>query len=219
MASEESYPLQGVIEQLDAETRSRISRAFPRFLEFVSRPGAAEVLVPEVQRVLATSNPNTSDFAQRLGIGEDAAEDLQAAGTFLIGLAGRTESNDEIVAGVTRSGIIPENSAESVTSFLSGVRRPDLARFMRASRVADRTLPSYKNFSSSVDVRLDFTAGSVDLAVPVLVAVIATDQDQERTWFQMNRDQLSDLVKILQGRLRQMDLAEEWIRARPSGAK
>jgi len=76
---------------------------------------------------------------------------------------------------------------------------------------------SYKNFSSSVDVRLDFTAGSVDLAVPVLVAVIATDQDQERTWFQMNRDQLSDLVKILQGRLRQMDLAEEWIRARPSG--
>jgi len=47
--------------------------------------------------------------------------------------SGRTESNDEIVAGVTRSGIIPENSAESVTSFLSGVRRPDLARFMRAS--------------------------------------------------------------------------------------
>jgi hypothetical protein len=219
MASLDRLALQKYILQLDDQSRTKIRGSFANFSLFLKYPDATQALADEVREIFATKRADSASLAKRVGVEESMASDAQTVAAFLTGLAGATESDAELIEAAIESDVLPKEAVESVRTFLPSLRRQDLKRELDEVQLADSTLPSFDHLYSSVDVRLRFTGDGVEFAVPVIVAGLFTDSKEQRIWFQLNKAQAVQLVKTLEERLHQMELANRWIRARGEDSK
>jgi hypothetical protein len=108
-----------------------------------------------------------------------------------------------------------DSDSEATASFIANVvlgRRATLTRAIERSRLANAVLPSLVRLDVSVDLRIRFQDGKAQDSVPVAVAHIDTDADNNEIWFQMSRSDVGSLIEKLQNTATEMDLAEEVIR-------
>jgi hypothetical protein len=113
------------------------------------------------------------------------------------------------------TGKIFDANGEATASSIANVviaRRATLARAMERSRLANAVLPSLVRFDVSVDLRIRFQDGRAQESVPVALAHIDTDSDNNEIWFQMSRADVDTMMEKLQNTAAEMDSAEDLIR-------
>jgi hypothetical protein len=113
------------------------------------------------------------------------------------------------------TGKLFDANSEATASSIANVviaRRATLARAMERNRLASAVLPSLALFDVSVDLRIRFQDGKAQESVPVALAHIDTDTDNNEIWFQMSRADVDTMIEKLQNTATEMDSAEELIR-------
>jgi hypothetical protein len=85
---------------------------------------------------------------------------------------------------------------------------------MRIDALAERTLPSFKSLRTSVDIRLEFKAGNVDLFVPMVVARLVTDLEPHEVLFQLKKSDIEELAEKMTQLLKNLTVAELWAKGK-----
>jgi hypothetical protein len=87
---------------------------------------------------------------------------------------------------------------------------PQIATVLRKATLTDQVLPSFMNMSVAVDLRIGFTEGRVDVAVPIVLIHIDTDGDNQELWFQCSKQQMLLIKDDIEAALKKMEAAEAW---------
>ena len=132
----------------------------------------------------------------------------------------RTETPDQFVKAAEEAGVLEAEAVPAVLAFCKTVLddRDTLAVTVERARIGIEVLPSFEGLSATTDVRLGFKDGRVDLAVPVVVALLRTDSSKN-LWFQLTKEQLQMLISKLQDAMRNVELAEQWISGDAGGRR
>jgi hypothetical protein len=219
MSDQPTQRLRAYILQLDSETRESVNETLKRLPALVANPNAPRLIAEAAVRGAVLQNFDTELLERELTLTAEEASQVQAAAMFFYGLAAEDQSIDNIVRATIDSGVLAEESSESAKEVLAEILKSDAVTKLPELRLANLVLPTFQRLMSTIDVRLSFNKDTVRLATPVLVCGLLTDADEERVWFQMNRDQLRSVLEQLQKRLDQMEVASHWIGERTGAPK
>jgi hypothetical protein len=169
------------------------------------------ITAASVQAVQSPAAVDVSALARTLSLAEDKAGNLLSATSFLAALtASRTESLSTIISTAQEAGLIPEGGREAVLNFVRviGDQKQGLLRSLRRTRLAQAVLPSFVRLEMVVDIRIQSDSDG-SLAVPIVIAHLDTDADEEHVWFQMERAHVEVLIERLQKTLEDVRRAEQ----------
>jgi hypothetical protein len=113
------------------------------------------------------------------------------------------------------SGNLFDADCEPTVSAIADVvisRRATLDKAMARQRLATVVLPSLAEFEVTVDLRIRVENGQVQEFVPVALAHIDTDANNNEFWFQMSRADIDMLLDKLTNCAKEMDLGEELLK-------
>lgn len=172
----------------------------------------ASLTEDEQQRILAwVRTPragwrlgDVSSLVAETGLAEQQAAPLRLAVGMMVGTL--TESGaavDEFTSAGVESGVLVEANVSGVTSFGKLVvdSRAELQEQRDATQLQDAVLPTLMKFELALDARVQVSDGTVIRGVPVVVAYVDTDAEDQVIWFQMDeptvrevRDKLTSML-------------------------
>jgi hypothetical protein len=162
----------------------------------------------------------TAEIASSLSItGTDAVALLALASLIVSVLAQRQDTPEDFVEAARKAGILEPGAVQASLGFARLVQtdRGPLALTIERARIGVAVLPSFQQLTTTTDVRLGFKKGRSDLAVPVVIAALATDSTKN-LWFQLTKGQLEQLIARLQEAKGELEAAERWIQRTDGGS-
>jgi hypothetical protein len=200
---------------------SQLFSDFPEPLKDTFRTGfqvlqANETSISELVPIALDSlvekrQSDLDDVAARYKLSDKQAEALLATITLLAGLAVyRDEAHDDIFEeAISANVLVPANRA-AAQSFLTQAKthRSTILQSLRETEIAEEVLPALQNFETSVDLRLGFEKGKIEMVVPVVMVHIETDASD--FWLQMKKQDVEEMISHLEGLLQEINEAEKW---------
>jgi len=175
---------------------------------------ANEIVTAAVDSLASGPDIGIAEFAAKIGVSDEEANQVLSAATLLAWIAtSRAEESSEIVTTLATAKIIDETIYDAVRRFLEQLTAqvPAIKENLRRSRLGTVVLPSLTEFDYAVDVRLKFSKGKTDLAVPVAVVHLDTDTLDQEIWFQLTKADAERMSKQFQDIIRRLDEAEKWV--------
>jgi len=169
-------------------------------------------VVQEIISVRSLNSAGLEKIATKLGLSKNAVSNLvPSVATVISILSGNEEKAEQFVQTAIKEKLVEESDRSALLKFIETTvrQRGSLERTLEQATISSRTLPSFSNLSTSIDVRLAFKDGKIKIAVPVAVLHLDTDSDQE-IWLQMNIGQVEKVIEELQETLRHLQEAEQW---------
>lgn len=90
--------------------------------------------------------------------------------------------------------------------------RAELKRESDLVQLQDVVLPTLMEFELTLDARVQILDGVVANAIPVVIAFVDTDAEDQLVWFQMNEQRVRELRDKLTTKLHEIDTLKEWLR-------
>lgn len=173
-----------------------------------------EILAREaIEHIDSLAELDTDRLAEDLGIDAEQANPAISATSISVALiSSRRESATEIAAGLVKAGLLGTSEEPAVSRFLGIVasRRVEIKKTLGLRSLADETLPAFRGFETSIDVRLDFKKDQIETVVPVLLVHLRTDLSMERIFFQMTKSDVHRLLEQLSEAVARLEVAERW---------
>jgi hypothetical protein len=213
-----SYPLEQALAEISGNAKTHMREGFSRIAAFDHRQ--VELLAREaVEHIDSILELDTDQLAVELGIDADEVDYAVSATSLTVALiSSRKESADDITDKLVKVGLVENSAAANVANYVRiiGLRRADIKKAIDLRNLTDETLPAFRGFEASVDLRLGFKKDQIDAVVPVLLVHLRTDLDSARLFFQMNRSDVVRLADELKQLASRLDQAEKWANERPA---
>jgi len=160
-----------------------------------------------------------SGVADRLGVSpNDAGPLLAAASSIVLSLTSSDVSPQQIIALAANEKLLGEGEkagAVAFAAFLEG-DRARLKQSLERAELSAEVLPSLDEFEMAIDLRIKYDGQKISAVIPVLIAYIDTDATGQRLWLQMSKPQVEKLIRDLQARLTEIQIAENWLSTKSS---
>lgn len=154
-----------------------------------------------------------------LGLSESETFPTVVAASFLGRAINSRESLGEITEILRKRFDLGEKDVAGINTVLAEfqLRRTEIEETTERQALANAILPSFEHLRTTVDLRLKLVDDSVYTVAAVAVAHLQTDDEHQRVFFQLSKEQLKRLIDESQGTLKEMDEKEEWIRRHSKG--
>jgi len=151
-----------------------------------------------------------------LGLPEDESFPAVLAVSYLSRAIGSKESLDQAAQILKKKFSLNEQEVSGIQAVLAALqhRSGEIEEKVERQSLAHAVLPSFEHIRTVVDLRLKITDGSLATFAAVVVALLWTDDDDQKLVFQLSREQLKRLIDELQDAMTEMDEKETWIRNR-----
>src|ERR1035437_739363 len=208
--------LKEVLSAMPGTVRTVMTKGFAE-LEGLS-PEKLQLLDEEVGRSIAYAGDiDVTKFSEKIGVDKESASTIVTALSLLVALA--TSRKDEIgivIDALISDKLVSQSDNKATQQVLKRLadNKDQLVRSMRIDALAERTLPSFKGLRTSVDMRLEFKAGNVDLFVPTVVARLLTDLEPHELLFQLKKSDIEELAEKMSKLLKDLAVAEIWAKGR-----
>jgi len=208
----------GSLEDIFTDTPDSIRTFFRRGFAVLSKlsPERYGELIAVAAENLPASHlaPNVpAEIASAMGVTKPEAMALLGVATLLTStFTQRQELPEDLIGVLQKAGILESAHIPATRAFSELVLRDrdSLTMTLERARIGVEILPSFQQLSTTTDVRLALKKGRISLAVPIIVAGLATDANK-RLWFQLTKKQLEGLIAQLQDAKRDLESAEQWI--------
>ena len=161
---------------------------------------------------LESKRPPLEKLSETLKIPVNQIDSLFAASMFTVSVLGEGGSADEFINSCITAGVIREDRAPKIRSFLNTIvaQQPQIGRTIRRAAMPAQVLPCVSNFEVVVDLRMAFDGEAIAEVVPVAIVHVDTDAEVEELWFQASKQQMQQLKIDVDEAIRRMELAEAW---------
>lgn len=206
--------LKSFVESMPNGLRAFLSEGFSALgeLESSKLPDLLDLTLDSIERPEQDGLADAG--AQSLGVPPHVFPRLfSATGIFVSTLVTREEPAAEILEALVENGLVKQNDRKALQRLAELVEaRSEAIRslFDRAS-LSREVLPSYYSFDTAVEVRVKIRDGQVVGRVPVLVAHLDTDAQEQEVWLQLTKDQATGMAKKLSKAAEEMEIVEAWL--------
>jgi hypothetical protein len=141
---------------------------------------------------------------------EDATKATAAVGMFSAIASSRKETTEELLQGMIDSGIVSAPDKPALLLLVPAIKDigPAIQTAISRTRLADAVLPSFEDFEVVLDIRLGDDEG-VEVYIPVAIAFLKTDANDQRLWFQLTKSDVEGLIEELNSLLKKFKKADE----------
>lgn len=162
-------------------------------------------------------SPHLGEIAIAMGVDRTEVGDAIVAATLLFGLLFDLNMATKEFLDITESKLFSESDRVVVSELVgfANQNKTVLKNSVTEGAIARSVLPSFSRFEVELDVRIKFDGDKFERSVPVAVAFIDTDSENQRLWFQLQRSDMRRIISRLQEVERQMDLAQNLNLGRP----
>lgn len=214
-----TLPVREAFNNLPAGFKSFLKRGFST-VAFLSKKGLTVELITMILEEdtggTALSPTASKEIAERLWLKPGDVPQVTATVTFCLSMFAQQEglSPAEFVSAGLEDGFLVQSDQEQIKQFLQVVAdsRSSAAEMTERKRLASRMLPMLSRFSMMIDIRPAFSDddSTVKLSVPVVIAQISNDTNDDDLWFQMSKRQVERLIVDFKEVLRKIEVAERW---------
>jgi hypothetical protein len=207
-----SLPLQQALAEIPAHMRSQLEEGF-RTIAALDRSQIDALARTVADHIGALGEVDTDQLASELGLDEDSLSSAITATSMTVAfISSWKETPDELVSGLIKASFLRDTDRSTLTHFVETIssKRTEIKKALNLRSLAEETLPAFRDFDTSIDMRLDFRKDQIETAVPVLLVHLRTDLPQERLFFQMTKSDVQQLVEQLKRTLLQLESAEKW---------
>jgi hypothetical protein len=162
--------------------------------------------------MMETQRPPLEELQKDLGLSKSDTSSVFSAAMAVVPMFDKSTTVTEFVDASIKTKFIDSVTAQRLRPFLEVVagHASEITTAIRRATLIDQTLPSFYDMDVTVDIRLGFEEGRVELAVPVAVIHLDTDADRQEIWFQASRQQLILIKDDIEAAIKKMDAAEAW---------
>jgi hypothetical protein len=200
------------------EVISRLPRAFREDAEkgFIVLASVPEKyfnqIVETAISMMETQRPPLEDLQKDLSLNKSDASSLFSAVMVVIPLFDKSTSANEFLDGAVKTKLIDDAIAPKLRPFVDAVasHASDIATAIKRATLTNQCLPSFYDMDVTVDLRIGFEEGRVDVVVPVALIHLDTDAQKQELWFQASKQQLILIKDDIEAAIQKMDAAEEW---------
>lgn len=148
------------------------------------------------------------------GLPENYADHLWTAVVMMVSSIGRSSitSEDFITVGLENSAF-EEEEIVGITRFSDMIigSREEIKRENALAQLQNAVLPTLMEFELALEARVQFSEGSIEYAVPIAIAYIDTDAEDQLIWFQMNEQRIREIRNKLTTILSQIEVMNKWL--------
>jgi hypothetical protein len=206
-----SAPIESIFDSIPSGMKAHLRAGFT-VLSRLSTDSIAKLAAHLGSGIESLRQAEIEDLANVIGITISESQELTA--TLGFALAAVTSEIDAkmFTTAASRAGVLSEDSIPGFFRLLAALepQKAAIRRSMRNQRITSEILPAYEDIELTVDLRLGFEKGVVDVAVPVVIGYLTTDDRDSRLWFQLGKSQLIELISKLEKIRTQLELAEKW---------
>lgn len=163
--------------------------------------------------MMESQRPPVEDLKKALGLSQADAGSVFSAAMVVVPLFDRTTTTaDDFFDAAIKTKLIDAATYPKVKPFVDRVAShgSEIASAIKKATLADQVLPSFMDLDVTVDLRIGFEEGRVDVAVPIALIHIDTDAEREELWFQCSKQQLLLIKDDIEAALKKMEAAEAW---------
>jgi hypothetical protein len=196
--------------QLPDEFQPRLKAGFHRLSALP--PEVRSRLIDEIlSRMGEGRSPRPSEVAIAVGMEVADLGDTTIAATVLFGILLDLEVGAEKFLDISERRLFDERDRPAVAEMVRRVvsDRSRLKAATEVSSLAKAVLPAFSRMDVELDVRLRFKGDKLALNVPIAIAYIDTDCEDQDLWIQLTKGDIRHIVNRLEEVERQISLAEK----------
>ncbi len=148
------------------------------------------------------------------GVAEEYADQVRMAVVMMVGSIGGSSiaSQDFIDAGL-KSSALTEKEVRGIKKFADLIIecRSEIKKEKDIAQLQNSALPTLIEFELTLDARVQVSDGTILYAVPVVVAYVDTDSENQVLWFQMNEERAREVRDKLSATLDHLDIVKKWL--------
>ena len=162
--------------------------------------------------MMESRRPPVEELKKALGLTQSEAGSVFSAAMVVVPLFDKTTTVDDFFDAAIKTKLIDASTYPKVKPFVDRVAShgSEIASAIKKATLSDEGLPSFMDLDVTVDLRIGFEEGRVDVAVPIALIHIDTDAEREELWFQCSKQQLLLIKDDIEAALKKMDAAEAW---------
>jgi hypothetical protein len=200
------------------EVIARLPRGFREdaekgFIVLASVPEAYfDQIVETAISVMETQRPPLETLHKDLNLSKSDTSSLFSAAMVVVPLFDKSTSVNEFIDGAVKAKLIDAAITPKLRPFVEVVasHASDIATAIKRATLTDQCLPSFYDMDVTVDLRVGFEEGRVDVVVPVALIHFDTDAEKQELWFQASKPQLMLIRDNIDAAIKKMDAAEAW---------
>jgi hypothetical protein len=162
--------------------------------------------------VMETQRPPLETLHKDLNLSKSDTSSLFSAAMVVVPLFDKSTSVNEFIDGAVKTKLIDAAITPKLRPFVEVVasHASDIATAIKRATLTDQCLPSFYDMDVTVDLRVGFEEGRVDVVVPVALIHLDTDAEKQELWFQASKPQLILIRDNIDAAIKKMDAAEAW---------
>lgn len=207
-----SLALKEILSDMPLQVRTMMTRGFGALGSLTK--DQLDLLSKRIaENVSTAADIDVATLAKGLGIPQDSAAAIVSAATLLVALiTTRNEPAQDVINELVDAGLVSSDGTAAAVQLaaLLDRDREGLKRSVQLGSLATQTLPSFRSLFTSIDLRLGFKAGSVELVVPTVVAHLVTDDNGSDSFFQLSKADVAKLIEQLSRIAADIEAAEAW---------
>lgn len=170
----------------------------------------AWVLVPRARGQYGDEKSLASETGLPL---EHAGRVRLALAMMVESLRGSSITAEEFISTGLDNSAFPEAKSSGLKRFAELIieSRSELKKESDLAKLQNVVLPTLTEFDLTLDARLEISDGAVTCGVPVVIAYVDTDAEDQLVWFQMNEERVRELRDELNTKLDQIDTLRKWL--------
>ena len=157
---------------------------------------------------------DNKSLVSETGLPQEHAGAVRLAVAMMVGsLRGSSTAADEFISAGLDKSAFTEAESPGLTRFAELIIacRSELTNETDLAQLQDVVLPTLTEFDVTLDARVEISDGAVIRGVPVVIAYVDTDAENQVVWFQMNAERVRELRDELTNTLDQIDTLREWL--------
>jgi len=202
------------LDTMPAQIKSLLGRGF-KVLRSLPAESVRSLAREARESIGRTQEFDVSTIAKRLGLGDNEVADALSAAAFLTVVVVLEDVDvDSFIEDSIRAGVLAQGESVAIKALAQELvgNRDQLKTRIEQQDIANRVLPSFLAFDTTLEIRLDFKDDRVSSLVPVAIVHLDTDASHMEVWFQMSKDQVERLSSDLQALLKKIEQAETLIK-------
>jgi hypothetical protein len=201
-----------------SEVLSRLPRAFrddaeKGFAVLASIPEQHyDEIVESAIVMMESRRPPLDELKKNLGLTVNEATSVFSAAMVVVPLFDQKTKVEDFFEAASKVKLIDGSLVDKLRPFMDRVAAHglEIATVLRKAALTDQVLPSFMNMNVAVDMRIGFTEGRVDVAVPIALIHIETDRENQELWLQCSKQQMLLIKDDIEAALKKMEAAEAW---------
>ena len=155
-----------------------------------------------------------SSLSLETGLSKEIAGPVRLAVAMMVGsLRESSVTAAEFVGAGLETGAITHEIELGLKKFVDLIieRRSELKEESESAQLQNVVLPTLVRFELALDARVEISDGAVTRGVPVVVAYVDTDSEDQVVWFQMDEARVRELRDTFSSTLNQIEILKRWV--------